>query len=294
MVKANMNKDIVLITGASAGLGLEIAKNVIASKQYCVVLTARPNSMERFSHEGIIESDDVLLRPLDITSADMRNELITEINSDYGGVDIIVNNAGFTFRAVVEDVSEEDRLLQMNTNFRSPMELIRLCLPNMRSKRKGKIINISSVGGQMAMPTMAVYSASKHALEGATESLWYELKPWNIKVTLVQPGFINSKGFEKVRKTDLSRQSSEETNSAYHQHYVNMEKFIERVMNITPSTSNTVARKVLKVIKAKNPPLRVAGTLDAVFFKLMRRFIPQRIYHGILYYFLPNIHKWGK
>jgi short-subunit dehydrogenase len=289
-----MNKDIVLITGASVGLGLEIARNVIASNQYRVVLTARPNSMGRFTDEGIIESDDVLLRPLDITSADMRSDLISEINDDYGGVDIIVNNAGFTFRAVVEDVTEEDRLLQMNTNFRSPMELIRLCLPSMRSKRKGKIINISSVGGQMAMPTMAVYSASKHALEGATESLWYELKPWNIKVTLVQPGFINSKGFERVRKTDLSKQSSEETNSAYNQHYINMEKFIERVMNITPSTSTTVARKVLKVMHAKNPPLRVAGTLDAIFFKLMRRFIPQRIYHGILYYFLPNINKWGK
>ena len=139
-----------------------------------------------------------MLRPLDITSADMRGELIANIEAQYGGVDILINNAGFTFRAVVEDVSEEDRLQQMNTNFRSPMELIRLCLPNMRQKRQGKIINISSVGGQMAMPTMAVYSASKHALEGATESLWYELKPWNIKVTLVQPGFINSKGFEKA------------------------------------------------------------------------------------------------
>lgn len=289
-----MNKQVVLITGASAGLGLEIARNVIASQHYKVVLTARPNSMARFASEGIVESDDILLRPLDITSAEMRNDLITEINLHCGGVDILINNAGFTFRAVVEDVSEEDRLLQMNTNFRSPMELIRLCLPIMRSKKKGKIINISSVGGQMAMPTMAVYSASKHALEGATESLWYELKPWNIKVTLIQPGFINSKGFEKVRKTQLSHLSSEEKDSAYHQHYINMETFIERVMNITPSTSNTVARKVLKVMRATNPPLRVAGTWDAVFFKLMRRFIPQRIYHGILYYFLPNINKWGK
>ena len=289
-----MKKDIVLITGASAGLGLEIARKVIASKQYRVVLTARPNSIERFADEGIFESDDILLRPLDITSADMRTNLIDEINQNYNGVDILINNAGFTFRAVVEDVSEEDRLLQMNTNFRSPMELTRLCLPSMRQKRKGKIINISSMGGQMAMPTMAVYSASKYALEGATESLWYELKPWNIKVTLVQPGFINSKGFEKVKKTDLSKLSSEETDSPYYQHYVNMENFIEKIMRLTPSTSHTVARKVLKVMKANNPPLRVAGTIDAVFFKLMKTFIPQRIYHWILYRCLPNINKWGK
>ncbi|MBD5771293.1 SDR family NAD(P)-dependent oxidoreductase [Marinomonas colpomeniae] len=289
-----MKKDVVLITGASAGLGLEIARKVIASKKYCVVLTARPNSIERFADEGIVESDDILLRPLDITSADMRCELINEINEHHDGVDILINNAGFTFRAVVEDVSEEDRLMQMNTNFRSPMELTRLCLPSMRHKRKGKIINISSMGGQMAMPTMAVYSASKYALEGATESLWYELKPWNIKVTLVQPGFINSKGFEKVKKTELSKLSSEETQSPYYQHYVNMENFIEKIMRLTPSTSHTVARKVLKVMKANNPPLRVAGTIDAVFFKLMKTFVPQRIYHWILYRCLPNIDKWGK
>ena len=289
-----MKKDVVLITGASAGLGLEIARKVIATKQYCVVLTARPNSIERFAHEGIVETNDILLRPLDITSADMRSDLINEINEHHGGVDILINNAGFTFRAVVEDVSEENRLMQMNTNFRSPMELIRLCLPSMRQKRKGKIINISSMSGQMAMPTMAVYSASKYALEGATESLWYELKPWNIKVTLVQPGFINSKGFEKVKKTELSKQSSQEKDSPYYQHYVNMENFIEKIMRITPSTSHTVARKVLKVMKANNPPLRVAGTIDAVLFKLMKTFVPQRIYHWVLYHCLPNINKWGK
>jgi len=293
-MKTNMIKDLVLITGASAGLGLEIAKKVIASQQYRVVLTARPNSMSRFSDNGIVESNEILLRPLDITSSDMRQDLIKEINNQHGGVDILINNAGFAFRAVVEDVSEENRLLQMNTNFRSPMEMIRLCLPKMRSKRKGKIINISSMGGQMAMPTMAVYSASKFALEGATESLWYELKPWNIKVTLVQPGFINSKGFEKVKKTELSQHSSTEKDSAYHQHYTNMENFIEQIMKLTPYTSKTVARKVFKVMKQKNPPLRVAGTLDVVFFKLVRTFLPQRFYHWILYKFLPNINKWGK
>ncbi|MEL0629872.1 SDR family NAD(P)-dependent oxidoreductase [Psychromonas aquatilis] len=289
-----MIKDLVLITGASAGLGLEIARKVIASEQYRVVLTARPNSMARFNDNGIVESDNIMLRPLDITSPDMRLDLITEINEQHGGVDILINNAGFAFRSVVEDVSEENRLLQMNTNFRSPMEMIRLCLPKMRSKRKGKIINISSMGGQMAMPTMAVYSASKFALEGATESLWYELKPWNIKVTLVQPGFINSKGFEKVKRTELSQLSSTEKDAAYHQHYINMENFIERIMKLTPSTSKTVARKVFKVMKHNNPPLRVAGTLDVIFFKLVRTCLPQRFYHWILYKFLPNINKWGK
>ncbi|MFC3120165.1 SDR family NAD(P)-dependent oxidoreductase [Agaribacter flavus] len=289
----NTNR-VILITGASAGLGLEIARHLIPLDHYILVLTARPNSIKRFAEEGIEASKKLLLRPLDVTDAQMRAELINELEEKYGGVDILINNAGFTFRAVVEDVSEEDRLLQMNTNFRAPMELTRLCLPSMRKKRRGKIINISSVGGQMAMPTMAVYSASKHALEGASESLWYELKPWGINVVLVEPGFINSKGFEKVRTTKLSEHSFKQSDSAYHQHYINMEGFIERIMKLTPSTSASVARKVVKVIKASNPPLRVSGTFDAVLFKLMKKFIPQRIYHAILYRFLPNVKRWGK
>ena len=93
----------------------------------------------------------------------------------------------------------------MDVNFRSPMELTRLVLPGMRAKRAGRIITVSSVGGMMAMPTMAAYSASKFALEGAHEALWYEVRPWGIRVSLVQPGFVHSDGFQKVRYTTQER-----------------------------------------------------------------------------------------
>ncbi len=102
----------------------------------------------------------------------------TGVGLALGGVDVLINNAGVAYRSVVEHVSERERLQQMGINFRAPMELTRLVLPYMRSRRAGRIINVSSMGGMMAMPTMAVYSASKFALEGATESLYYEVKPW--------------------------------------------------------------------------------------------------------------------
>lgn len=104
----------------------------------------------------------------------------------WGGVDVLVNNAGISYRAVVEHTDHEDRAHQMDVNFRAPMEMIRHVLPDMRRKRRGKIINVSSVGAMMAMPTMAPYSASKFALEGASESLWYEVRPFGIHVSLVQ------------------------------------------------------------------------------------------------------------
>lgn len=287
-------RPVILLTGASTGLGLEIAKHLIKADRYRLVLTARPSSIDRFDAVGIYDSEFIHLRALDVTFNNMREDLIYELNETYGGVDVLINNAGFTYRSVLEHVTENERLIQMETNFRAPMELIRLCLPKMREKKAGKIINISSVGGQMAMPTMGVYSASKHALEGSTESLWYEVKPWNIKVTLIAPGFINSDGFEKVRKTPLGQKASSDSETAYYSHYHFMENFIGKVMRLTPANATSVAKKVMKVIESKNPPLRVLGTWDAIFFSLLRRFLPQRIYHALLFYSLPGIKQWGK
>lgn len=290
-----MNKrPVILLTGASVGLGLELAKMLIKQDRYRLFLTARPTSLDRFENAGIINTEFIHLRALDVTFNNMREDLIREINEKFDGVDVLINNAGFTYRSVVEHVTESERLVQMETNFRAPMELIRLCLPKMRERRSGKIINISSVGGQMAMPTMGVYSASKHALEGSTESLWYEVKPWNIKVCLVAPGFINSEGFEKVKKTPLGQRESRDSETAYFYHYKYMEHFIGKIMQLTPATSKSVAKKVIKVIDAKNPPLRIWGTWDAVVFSLFRRFVPQRIYHFLLYCSLPKVRSWGK
>lgn len=283
---------VLLLTGASSGLGLILAKKLL-KENYHLVLTARETSLHRFKEEGIEEGDNLWIRPLDVTNAEQRKELILEINQRLSGVDILVNNAGFTYRAVVEHVLEEERIKQLHTNFISAMELSRLVLPFMRGKRAGKIINISSVGGMMAMPTMAIYSASKWALEGYSESLWYEVKPWNIKVTLVQPGFINSESFKLVRHTSKSKDSAEREKDPYHNHYHYMSSFIEKLMKLSPSKPENVADKILKVIKADNPPLRVVGTWDAIVFKIVRLILPQRLYHYILYRTLPGISHWG-
>jgi NAD(P)-dependent dehydrogenase (short-subunit alcohol dehydrogenase family) len=170
-------------------------------------LTARAESLSRFAEAGIVESARVLLRPLDVTADDERRALIDEIENRCGGVDALINNAGVAYRSVVEHVTEQERLEQMGINFRSPMEMARLVLPSMRRKRAGRIINVSSVGGMMAMPTMSVYSASKFALEGATEALYYEVRPWNIRVSLIEPGFIHSTSFQKVHYTSLGFRS---------------------------------------------------------------------------------------
>lgn len=205
--KSDDRKRVVLITGASTGLGLALTKELLDSGNFHVIATARRSSLHRFEDLGLFETENLWLRPLNVLSKSERDAVISEVNEKLGGIDVLVNNAGYCLRGVVEQVNETERLKQIDTNFRAPMALIRGVLPHMRKKRSGHIINISSVGGMMAMPTMSIYSASKFALEGATEALWYEVRPWNIKVCLIQPGFINSDSFKNVELTRESRKS---------------------------------------------------------------------------------------
>ena len=283
----------VLLTGASTGLGLAIAR-LLLQTDHRLLLTARESSLNRFGEAGIAETDRVHLRPLDVTKGDQRKAIVDEAIEKWGGVDFLINNAGITYRAVVEHVTEEERLAQMNVNFRSPMDLIRLVLPSMRAKRHGRILTVSSVGGMMAMPTMAVYSASKFALEGAHEALWYETKPWDIKVSLVQPGFIHSDAFQRVYYTAESDRAEREQNAIYHGHYANMAPFIARLMKWSPATPESVARVVLKTMTRKHPPLRMPATIDAWGFSILRRMLPRRVYHHLLYRSLPKVRTWGE
>jgi hypothetical protein len=282
----------VLVTGASTGIGLAMARALTRTK-YRVFLTARQQSLARFDVHAIGESKNVRIRPLDVTHAQEREAIIAEADRDWGGIDVLVNNAGISYRAVVEHVEEHERLAQMDVNFRSPMELIRLVLPGMRAKRAGRIITVSSVGGMMAMPTMAAYSASKFALEGAHEALWYEVRPWGIRVSLVQPGFVHSDGFQRVRYTPKSDRSEHELAEPYHEHYVNMALFIEKVMKSSRATPESVAKIVLTTMRRKRPPLRVPATLDAFGFSVLRRLLPRSTYHWLLYKMLPRVDTWG-
>jgi short-subunit dehydrogenase len=284
---------VILLTGATAGLGLAIAKLLVAKTDDYLILTARRESLPRFAEAGIKASEQVWIRPLDVVDPEQREAIVDEANSQLGGIDVLINNAGVAYRAVLEHVREPDRLAQMDINFQSPVDLIRLVLPGMRERRRGRIISISSVGGMMAMPTMAIYAASKFALEGAHEALWYEVRPWGIYVTLVQPGFIRSQSFRLVRHTDQSQQGEDDTSDPYHSHYAHMSGFVERLMSRAFYTSDDVAQVVLRTIRRKRPPLRVSGTPDAFFFATLRRFLPRSWYHAFLYRMLPGVHKWG-
>jgi len=253
-----------------------------------LALTARGEAFETSSRDSILRGPDVHWVSLDVTNPAERDSAIDQVAELWGGVDILVNNAGTMVRAVVEHLTDSDHQQQFAVNYRAPLELARLVLPGMRARGRGHIVNISSVGGMMAMPTMGAYSASKFALEGASEALYYEVRPWNVYVTLVAPGFINSEGFAHVSYTSRSREASAHASSPYHAHYEYMADFIAKTMQRVPSTSESVAARVVRLLERKRPPLRLSGTFDAALFAMMRRLLPRGLYRC-----LPGVRRWG-
>jgi len=148
-------KPLVLVTGTSSGIGFELIKKLYSGGRYRVVATTREQSIPKILKRGLQEKEGFWLRPLDVTSYIQRLRLVQEIDASWGGVDILVNNAGISYRAVVEHMSDEEEFHQMDTNYLGAMSLVRLVLPGMRKKCRGQIINVSSVSGMMAMPTMS-------------------------------------------------------------------------------------------------------------------------------------------
>jgi len=119
------------------------------------------------------------------------------------------------------------------------------------------------------------------------------LLPLGADLVLVQPGFVDSDGFQKVRYTPKSDRSEHELTEPYHEHYVNMAPFIERLMKLSPATPESVAKVVLKTMRRRRPPLRIPATLDAQWFSFLRRILPRNAYHWLLYQMLPRVDEWG-
>jgi len=287
-------KPVILVTGCSSGIGLAIAELLHRYRSYRVVVTARATSL-RHLQERFQDDERFWIRPLDVVSETDRDNLIKEIQEKWQGVNILVNCAGISYRSVLEHMTEADEFKQMNVNYFGPVALMRAVLPHMRTEGRGKIINVSSVSGMLAMPTMASYTASKYALEGVSEALWYEMKPLGVNVSLIQPGFVHSKSFQNVYYTARSKQAeSQGANEPYGDYYTHMTPFIERLMQMSITRPTSIAKLVFRVIRTENPPLWIPATPDALFFYYLRRFVPHRLLLMMLYWGLPKVRRWGR
>jgi len=174
---------VVLITGASMGIGQAMAK-ALAAQGYRVFGTSRKPVSDSL--------DGFELLPLDVTSDESVRDCVQTVIQRAGRIDVLVNNAGVELMGAIEETSIEEVKWIMETNFFGVLRMVQVVLPYMRQQRGGQIINISSGLGRAAWPFEAFYAASKFALEGYSESLYYEAALWNIKVNLVEPGFFRT------------------------------------------------------------------------------------------------------
>jgi NAD(P)-dependent dehydrogenase (short-subunit alcohol dehydrogenase family) len=174
-----------LITGCSTGLGRALAEAVIAAGQNAVV-TARDAA--KVANLAATAPERVLPVTLDVTEPDQVNSAVRQAEKRFGGVDVLVNNAGYGYRAAVEEGDDAEVRTLFETHFFGTVAMIKAVLPGMRARRSGAIVNISSIGAQATPVGSGYYSAVKAAIEGMSGSLRGELAPLGISVTVVEPG----------------------------------------------------------------------------------------------------------
>jgi NAD(P)-dependent dehydrogenase (short-subunit alcohol dehydrogenase family) len=171
---------VFLITGTSTGFGRAFAEAARAAG-HRVVATAR-------RVDALASLDADLALPLDVTKPDQIDAAVRAAVAAFGRIDVLINNAGYGIVGAVEETPDAELRAQLETNFFGAIAMIRAVLPVMREQRAGAIVNISSLGGQLSFAGFSAYSASKFALEGASEALASEVRPFGIKVLIAEPG----------------------------------------------------------------------------------------------------------
>lgn len=176
---------LLLITGVSSGFGRALAQEALATGHQ-VVGTVR-SERARLAFEAI-DPAKAVGRVLDVTDFDAIDGVVAEIEANVGEIDVLVNNAGYGHEGILEESSLAEMRRQFDVNVFGAVAVTKAVLPYMRSRRRGHILNITSMGGFITMPGIAYYCGSKFALEGISEVLGKEVKPFNVHVTAVAPG----------------------------------------------------------------------------------------------------------
>jgi len=266
---------IVLITGCSSGFGLLTAAR-LASHNYTVIATMRNlDKQSELLSEVNKRGGKVQILRLDVTDQGSIDDAIEEIAAKYGYLDVLVNNAGYALAGAFEDLSQEEIRMQMETNFFGVQNVTRRVIPLMRHRKKGKIINISSVAGLFSSPGLSAYNCSKWAVEAFSESLRYELKLFGIDVLLIEPGMYKTKIFFENRR--LAR-NFENPESPYFVYSRQLKKQTQQRVDDCHKDNEDIAVLVEKLIQAKNPSFRNIPDIEAQIVYFLRRILPFRFF----------------
>ncbi len=239
-----MESKVWLITGTSKGLG-KIWAEAALKRGDKVAATAR--NIETLTELKRLYGDAVLPVALDVNNRQDCYSAVEKVAKHFGKIDILINNAGYGHFGYVEEISESEARQQIETNVFGSLWMIQAVLPLMRSQKAGHILQVSSIGGVMAFPSLSIYHASKWAMEGICESLSQEVAQFGIKTTLIEPA---------AYATDWA------TASASHSQPIDAYNSLREAMMANSSSMSVgdpaaTAGAILKLVDAENPPLRL-------------------------------------
>ena len=293
----------VLITGGTDGFGRATAV-LLAEQGYRVIATGR-NAERRAQLEALAREKKLPLTTLtmDVREdasverglAEAREQILREhkalpsCDAEQGrqaaavqnagrmpaihpGIDVLINNAGVGYYAVMEEISLEDLRQQLETNFFGAVRLIQRVLPEMRARKRGCIVNLSSIAGKYAFPLFGPYSASKFALEAMSDALRMEVRPFGIKVVVIEPGFIPT-GFQATAREMSSEYVKNVECSAYAELYKNYGRNYRKSTETVQARPEDCARVILRAVRAERPRARYTVTRRAQVLSFAKRFV---------------------
>jgi len=268
-----MNKEkVIIVTGASSGLGFAVAK-CLSEAGYTVYAGARS-----YKNETCNESENLRKVYLDVTDQSSIDSFIHNIISKEGKIDVLINCAAMLVLGSVEDTGIDEYERVLNTNLIGTIRMCKSVLPHMRVSHNGLIINFSSIMGLLAIPFQSAYSSSKFAIEGFTEALSMEAKPFGIKVTLIEPTDHKS-GSQKYRPHALR---SGDSDSAYRDVFLKVASKIEYDES-HGSEPEILAGHIKNIIQSKNPKLRYKiGKFDQKLSVFVKRILPGRLFESVI------------
>ncbi|MCW2786065.1 MAG: short chain dehydrogenase [Marmoricola sp.] len=246
--EAKPEKKRWLITGCSTGIGREIAREALEAGHQVVATARKVEAVQDFVDDF---GDLAIAVALDVTDRDQIVAAVAAAEAAFGGIDVLVNNAGYGYLSAVEEGEDSEIRALFDTNYFSVVDAIQAVLPGMRAQGSGHIINISSMTGLVANPPNAFYSSTKFAMEALTEALSKEVATFGIKVTAVEPGAF---------RTDWAKRSMHESSrplEAYSEDVAVRKDLIKQFADHLPGDPRKVAEAVVMLTGLESPPLRL-------------------------------------
>ena len=254
-----------LITGSSRGFGWELAKAVLASGDQVVATARQPEQLEE-----LVQTYGQLVRTiaLDVTDPAAAKTAVLVALDEFGGLDVVVNNAGYANSSPIEETTDEDFRAQVETNFFGVVNVTKAALPVLRAQRSGHFVQFSSIGGRVGgTPGVAAYQAAKFAVEGFSEVLANEVKPFGVKVTIVEPGAFRT----DWQGTSMHRAAVGED---YESTVGEMNRLRDATDGKQAGDPARAAKIIIDVVASAEPPLRLllgAGAVDAAMASSVAR-----------------------